>query len=152
MRGGHTASGPPPDPDALRRDRSSDRGWITLPAAGHTGPAPEWPLANQTAREGELWEREWRRPQATIWERNGQDLEVALYVRSLVDAESAEAPVTARALVRQQQDALGLSLPGMARNRWRIGAVPQAPTVAARSRFKVVPGGQGRRPEKERQA
>jgi hypothetical protein len=45
-----------------------------------------------------------------MWERNGQDAEVALFVRSLVAAEARDAPVAARTLVRQQQEALGLSL------------------------------------------
>lgn len=45
-RGGARAnSGPPPDPNALRRDRKEDKaGWTILPAEGRTGPLPEWPL------------------------------------------------------------------------------------------------------------
>jgi hypothetical protein len=70
-----------------------------------------------------LWAARVARPQAVMWERNGQELEVALYVRSLADAEQMDASVAARTLVRQQQEALGLSLPGLARNRWRIGEV-----------------------------
>lgn len=43
--GARTISGPPPDPNALRRDRKSDRdGWTTLPAEGRKGPTPPWPL------------------------------------------------------------------------------------------------------------
>ena len=43
--GARVNSGPPPDPDALRRDRKEDRaGWTILPAAGRQGDAPEWPL------------------------------------------------------------------------------------------------------------
>jgi hypothetical protein len=68
-----------------------------------------------------LWNREWKRPQAVEWERNGQEVEVALYVRSLVAAEKLDAPTNLRTLVKQQQEALGISLPGLARNRWRIG-------------------------------
>lgn len=38
-------SGPAPDPNALRRDRPSDKdGWTTLPAGGFTGKIPPWPL------------------------------------------------------------------------------------------------------------
>jgi hypothetical protein len=36
-----------------------------------------------------VWAGEWRRPQAVMWERFGQELEVALYVRCLVRAEQA---------------------------------------------------------------
>lgn len=147
--GARARSGPPPDPNALRRDRDSGD-WITLPAAGREGDPPDWPLSRQTIREKVLWAREWRRPQALEWERNGQELEVALYVRTLVAAEKSKAPTNVRTLVRQQQEALGLSLPGLARNRWRIEKLedaaatptPRAPVGgSARDRFKVVSGG-----------
>ena len=145
--GARARSGPPPDPHALRRDRDAGE-WVTLDAGGRDGEPPAWPLTGQTDREAELWEREWRRPQALMWERNGQELEVALYVRSLAAAERVDATVAARTLVRQQQEALGISLPGLARNRWRIAeadAGSEAPTVpagrSARDRFKVVTGG-----------
>ena len=55
-----------------------------------------------------------------MWERNGQELEVAIYVRTLVEAERRRVPTGVRTLLRQQQEALGLSLPGLLRNRWRI--------------------------------
>lgn len=145
--GARAHSGPAPDPNALRRDRDSGD-WVTLPVEGRAGEPPAWPLRDQTERELELWVSEWARPQAVMWERNGQEVEVAMYIRSLVDAESSRATVASRTLVRQQQEALGLSLPGLARNRWRIGeaetmAAPRAVAGAsARERFKVVAGGQ----------
>lgn len=133
MSGGARAhSGPPPDPNALRRERDK-AGWTTLPAE-RTGPAPEWPLSRASARELVLWEREWRRPQAVMWEANGQAEEVALYVRSLAFAERPKAPVSSRVLVRQQQEALGLSLPGLARLRWKVATAPvqsEAPAESA---------------------
>lgn len=91
-----------------------------------------------------MWAREWARPQAVMWERNGQEVEVALYVRSLKLAEMPKAPVNARTLVKQQQEALGVSLPGLAKNNWRIGHVSAAvaPQVA-RAGLKVVAGGSG---------
>ncbi|HYJ21616.1 MAG TPA: hypothetical protein VEW07_06310 [Solirubrobacterales bacterium] len=181
--GARAHSGPPRDPDALRRDRKSDPKWTTLPASGRAGPAPEWPLSGKAAhfpaltpswiseiedeekkqrlldqieseasalfsRELEIWTGEWRRPQAVQWEQNGQEIEVALYVRSLVAAEAPNAKVTLRTLVKQQQEALGLSLPGLARNLWKIKEVEDDPEAsrsepkaqAARSRFKVIDG------------
>lgn len=43
--GARVNSGPPPDPNALRRERKSDQaGWTTLPAEGRKGRAPRWPL------------------------------------------------------------------------------------------------------------
>lgn len=95
-------------------------------------------------------------PQALMWERYGQELEVALYVRRLAEAEAPEAKVTVGVLVRQMADSLGLTTPGMRANRWRIDrpgeptGQPQRPALAgaparksARDRLKVVPGGGG---------
>jgi hypothetical protein len=143
--GARPRSGPPPDPNALRRDRDSGD-WVSLPSK-REGKTPPWPLTDPSSRELSLWRVEWKRPQAVMWERNGQQVEVAVYVRSLVDAEQRGAPVAARTLVRQQQEALGLSIPGLMRNRWRIeGAEVEAPKAkrtraTARDRFKVVDGG-----------
>jgi hypothetical protein len=130
----------------LRRERDGGD-WVTLPAKGREGKAPAWPLSKASQRESTFWRREWRRPQAVMWERNGQELEVALYVRSLAAAELLDASVAARTLVRQQQEALGLSLPGLARNRWRIEHVeepsgqPARPAGrSVRERFRVVSG------------
>lgn len=148
MKGGHARSGPAPDPDALRRDRPSDEsGWVTLPADGREGEAPDWPLPEQSDREAELWAREWLRPQAVMWERNGQEHEVALYVRAYVAAEATGAPTNARTLVRQFMEGLGISVPGLLRNRWKIAAArsaaePRKASSSARDRFTVLPGGE----------
>ena len=142
--GARATSGPPPDPNALRRDRPSDAAeWVTLPSR-REGPTPEWPLSEATSRESELWAEQWSRPQAFMWERNGQQIEVAMFVRALVDAERPGAVVAARTLVRQQMDSLGLSTPGLRSNRWKIAGDEvaarrtQAPRQSARDRLKVV--------------
>lgn len=153
-KGGSRAfSGPPPDPNALRRDRDG-ADWTILPASGRDGDIPEWPLTVATnderaEREAELWARQWTRPQAIVWEANGQEDEVALFVRAFADAESPKSPVAARQLVKQLQETLGISLPGMLRLRWKIEANTPAATDtrpapaagSARSRLKVVDGG-----------
>ena len=144
---GHRA-GPPPDPHALRRERASDAAtWEHLPASGRTGPVPEWPLSRASARERRLWEREWRRPQAIVWERHGQAEEVALYVRALVAAERSNASAAERSLVVRLMDSLGISANGLARNRWIIGEAPVArqrastgEVVDIRERFRAVNG------------
>lgn len=44
--GARVNSGPPPDPNALRRNRPEDKaGWKMLPAEGRLGDPPAWPLA-----------------------------------------------------------------------------------------------------------
>lgn len=151
--GARARSGPAPDPTALRRERDAGE-WTILPAAGREGALPEWPLAEQSIREVELWARLWRMPQALMWERYGQDLEVALYVRRLSEAELMDSRVNLSTLVRQMADSLGLTTPGMRANRWRIAAdevaerressgKQPAKRRTARDRFKVVSGDGG---------
>lgn len=128
-RGMSTSSGPPPDPNAFRRDRSGDGAWIDLPPEGRTGRAPTFPLISPTPRERALWAIEWKRPQAVEWERNHMEVEVALYIRRLSQVELVDAPATLGTLVRQMQESLGLSLPGLARNRWRLRTAASYPTA-----------------------
>lgn len=145
-KGGHARSGPPPDPNALRRDRDQAE-WLDLPAGGRDGDTPAWPLPDQLAGELDLWAKEWRRPQAVAWERNGQELEVALFVRALVVSEGPKASAADRNVVQRKMCDLGLTVPGLRANRWRIvdGAAPkgqvrpQGPDwQSARDRLKVV--------------
>ena len=155
--GARAQSGPPPNPNALRRDRKQDQaGWSTLPAEGRTGPPPEWPLTEVRPREWDLWRTLWARPQAVMWERLGLDLEVALFVRTLAEAEEPEPRADAAKLTKQYMESLGLTAPGLARLRWKIGPVEQDTAPAeeatpkkaaprrksARDRLKVVPHGE----------
>lgn len=150
--GARSRSGPAPDPTALRRERDSGE-WSELPAEGREGATPDWPMEDQLSREADLWEILWRKPQALMWERYGQQYEVALYVRRAVEAEQMDAPVALSTLVRQLADSLGLTTPGMRANRWKILRPaehverPAAPVAlnpkSARSRLKAVPGGSG---------
>lgn len=118
--GARARSGPAADPNALRRDRKGDAEWTVLPAEGRRGAVPEWPLDGFSAREAELWESEWCRPQAVMWERNGAALEVALYVRRLAEAEQPGAATNLGTLVKQMMESLGISHDGLAKRRWTI--------------------------------
>lgn len=145
--GARMRSGPAPDPLALRRDKDK-ADWIHLPAAGRQGDPPPWPLARPAKRELQLWAEEWKRPQAIMWEANGQQNEVALYVRSFRDAEQADAGTALRTLVRQQMDSLGISLPGLRGCHWIIDPPDAQPSRkapgtdgTAKSRWKVLDGG-----------
>jgi hypothetical protein len=149
--GARARSGPAPNPNALRRSRDVNE-WVTLPAEGRTGEPPAWPLTRPLARELALWAELWSRPQATMWEQQSQQHEVALYVRRLVEAEKRDSAVNLSTLVRQMADSLGLTTPGMRAARWRIEpTVAEVPVPAAarparsssRSRLKVVSGGDG---------
>lgn len=139
-------SGPAADPNALRRDRKDDqRGWTDLPAEGRGGPAPVWPLEGFADRERELWDAEWRRPQAVMWERTGAELEVALYVRRLAEAEKPGAATNLGTLVKQLMEGLGISQDGLAKRRWRIVAdelavkrATAAPSEDVRARLQAL--------------
>lgn len=150
--GTRSRSGPAPDPNALRRDRQSDKsGWTTLPAEGRKGETPKWPALGQTAREAELWESMWRKPQAVIWERDGSYEYVAMFVRQLAEAEVEKASAENRKTVRMMFADLYLTSDALARARMRIAtdevaekrtekaAEPKA-APSARDRLTVVDG------------
>ncbi len=153
-KGGHAASGPPPDPNSLRQQRAVNlAGWSTLPAEGRSEAPPEWPLVDVQPREWDLWREMWAKPQAVMWERLGQEIEVAMFCRKLAEAELPKASVELQKVVRQYLDSLGLSVQGMLRNRWKVApagepeeqAEPPAapPRRSARGRMKVIDGGGG---------
>lgn len=148
--GARARSGPAPDPNALRRDRKDDASWLTLPANGRGEKAPAFPLLEPDARELQLWDTFWAKPQAILWERNGQTFEVALHVRTFFEAERPDAPSALRTLVRQQADALLLTIPAMHSARVRIShdevaekrdEVETPQRLSARDRLRAVDGG-----------
>lgn len=148
--GARLGSGRAPDPNALRRDRKDDAGWTTLPAEGRKAPAPKWPLIDPTPRELALWADFWRKPQALVWERDGQELAVAMHVRTFAEAEIAGAHTNLRTLLRQQASELLLTIPAMLSARIKIStdevavkreALADAPKrLSARDRLKAVNG------------
>ena len=156
-RGGHANSGPPPDPNALRNERSDVLGWKVLPVTGRSGPAPDWPLPEASERECWHWARLWKTPQATEWEKLGQLVEVAVYVRRLVEVEQPGATASLGNHVLRLAEGLGLTIPGMLRNRWQVGGgvapqseeptgtdgapSPRRSTGSARGRLTVVSDG-----------
>src|ERR1044072_6977010 len=75
--GARARSGPPPDPNALRRSRASDPAWTKIPASGRGKPAPEWPLPSASARELALWAEWWAHPVAVLWDEAQASYDVA---------------------------------------------------------------------------
>jgi len=146
--GARARSGPAPDPNALRRDRKDDAGWTILPAEGRKGKAPVFPLVEPSKRELVLWSRLWKLPQALLWEKNQQELAVAFHVRTMCEAERADALANLRTLVRQQAGELLLTIPAMYAARVRIAedevalkrAEASPARVSARDRLKAVKG------------
>ncbi|MDO5099305.1 MAG: hypothetical protein Q4D85_11220 [Corynebacterium sp.] len=111
--------GPPPKKNARRRNARPD--WVTLPAEGRKGRAPKWPLKGRSPAG---WTALWRKPQAVMWERNGDELLVARYLQisNLVqeNLSSGKVPTNALAEQRQLEDRLGLSPMAMKRLQWEI--------------------------------
>lgn len=159
--GARVNSGPPPDPNALRRDRPSDKdGWTTLPAEGRTGECPVWPLPtiypNEESSpaewalieaagevERDLWSELWSTPQAVAWEKLRWTREVALYARLQIRGELGDLDAGKEA--RQWSDRLGLNPASLLRLRWRIlptpvetGTASPRPPSRSRGRLKVV--------------
>lgn len=151
--GARARSGPAPtSTDRSHKAKAPDAtGWVTLPAAGRDGPAPEFPLSDPLSRELELWGQLWSKPQATMWEQLHQTFEVAAYVRLLTMAERPDAPVVAWTQVKQFAESLGLSVSGMQRNRWTVAKVDSAdaapslsavsPVASLSARLKAVSDG-----------
>lgn len=155
MKGGARAvSGPPPDPNALRRERDAGE-WIVLEPGKRTEAPPEWPLEGLSEREEFFWAGLWEKPQSDVWRRQEQVYEVALLARNLAAVENRGSQIALGTLVRQQMDSLGLTTPGLRQNRWRIGKADQVaarvPTKraalpapsSARTRFAVIDGDAG---------
>lgn len=147
--GARINSGPPPDPNALRRERQQDRdGWTTLPAEGRKGDPPAWPFAAGSDREAEVWSSIWRTPQAMAWSRLGWTHDVALYVRQLVLAEAGDLKAAGES--RQWSDRLGLNPAAMLRNRWKVAEDAVSARreqrqrgASVRDRLKALDGGAG---------
>lgn len=132
--GARTRSGPAPDPMASRRDRKDDASWVTLPAAGFDGEARAWPFELDNLDEVAMWDRLWRLPQASEWARLDMGDQVALYVRSYLEAAAPEASAGLRTAVLRMAGELGLTIPGMRSLRWQIGDVVPEVTVPVKRR------------------
>lgn len=131
-----------PDPNALRRERPSDiASWTDLPAGAKVSPAPAWCLVGSTDRELELWAYYWNKPQAILWQRNRQEMEVALFVRNLAIAElPGLGVVTLQTLLLKQMENLLLTIPAMYKARVKIVADQVSVKRATKATAKSAKG------------
>lgn len=151
--GARARSGPAPDPNSYR---SMDREWVELPPGGFEGVVPEFPLPravqfsryfedgrrvtepdpDETAAvwdaELELWAELWRKPQAAAWDALGLKFQVAAYVRAFLESVRADATSGLKTAVLRMEAELGLNVPGMRSNGWRIAEKSTVPQSAAR--------------------
>ena len=118
--GARSRSGPAPDPNALRRDRADDKGWVVLPAEGFAGVVPVFPLSGAMVSEVELWDELWAKPQAFMWSKLGLKFQLAAYVRAFLESVEVEASAGLKTAVLRMEGELGLSIPGMSSLRWKL--------------------------------
>lgn len=182
--GARNRSGPQPDPNSGRSDRrgfSLD----ALPAEGYSGKAPAFPLQQMRLfvetregsgrewtvvrefdeegtqafndREVELWSWAWGLPQAAAWAREPWRWHsVAMWVRTAVVCEGAEAQAADKNSLHRFADQIGMTPAGLRENGWKIAtdevaekrdADPQADARAEaralKSRLSVVADGSG---------
>lgn len=121
--GARSRSGPPPDPNALRRARANDPAWTRIPADVRAGKvAPEWPLVEPSVRELELWEAWWQQPVAVLWEDAHAEHYVAFTVRMFAEAEMPKARTEDRKSLNQMMANLYLTPDSQLRGRILIVA------------------------------
>jgi len=96
-----------------------------------------------------VWREEWKRPQAIVWDEQRLHRQVAMYVRTLVEAEEVGVAATRRTLLLQQENALLISTSALLKAGYRI-STNAAPAAAAKSatsagpRRSAVPSSRGR--------
>ncbi|RFA14568.1 hypothetical protein B7R22_05395 [Subtercola boreus] len=159
----------------MRRDRTDDAAWVTLPAEGFDGAVPAFPLPaipiydiywedkrrikefdkdatdDLHAREIELWEDLWSKPQAAMWSKLSLKYEVAAYVRGYIESTSAESNSGLKTAALRMAAEIGLSLPGMHSLRWRFSedelsvkrssAPARKAATSAKARFAALSNG-----------
>lgn len=170
--GARNRSGPRPQEDSGRSDA---RGYslTALPAEGYQGVAPSFPLPPRVVyedrrtfqvrddeatqitadREAEVWAWVWRTPQACAWSMPSERWRlytVAMWVRTFVLCESAEATAADKASLHRFADQIGMTTAGLAEMGWKVAVDEVAAKVAgpkraasSRSKLKVVRAGDG---------
>lgn len=146
--GARTGAGRPPDPTSLAEALRIESGAIrTLPKT-RPGAAPAWPLSKATPRERTVWTQMWKRPQAIVWEEQMSHRQVAMHVRTSVEAEEHGATAAIRGLLLRQENDLLLTHASLLRAGFRISVNPApAATVLASTPAaakKQVPSARGR--------
>lgn len=137
--GARARSGPPADPNALRRDRKDDKAWVDLPVSP-VEVVPDFPLVDSNDVERSLWAELWQKPQGHMWAALGLKWQVAAYVRAFSESVLPEASAGLKTAVLRMEAELGLSTVGMGQLRWTI-----ATDELAEHRDEVKPSRQSSR-------
>jgi hypothetical protein len=93
-------------------------------------------LPDALSVEVELWDELWRKPQGAAWDALGLKFQVAAYVRAYLESVAEKASAGLKTAVLRMEAELGLNVPGMRSNGWRISdgtaAAPATTAPAAR--------------------
>ena len=136
--GARARSGPAPDPNSYR---SMDKDWVELPADGFSGEIPDFPLPDALGLEVDLWRELWTKPQGAAWSSLGLKFQVAAYVRAFLESVESGASAGLKTAVLRMEAELGLNVPGMRSNGWRISDGPAtAPAATAKAARKTSSG------------
>lgn len=127
-----------PNEDSGRSDR---RGYslTALPAEGYTGPVPEFPLLDASAREIDVWSAAWSTPQACAWSMPSESWRirtVAMWVRLAVRCEDPEAGAALYAQLHRFADQVGMTTAGLAEMGWKVAVDETATKRAEKSTTK----------------
>lgn len=151
--GRRNRSGPQADENSGRSDR---RGFsLTALPSEYDGEIPDFPLANATSREVELWQEKWCGPHGAAWSQPSEQWrwwDVALWVRTAVRCEDPEAPAALLNNLHRLGDRAGLSTAGLAEMGWKVAVdqvaekrseapAPDEDEDDPRNRLAVVPDG-----------
>jgi hypothetical protein len=158
--GARNRSGPPKQEDSARSEALGFE-LTALPAKGYTGRIPKFPLPPRMVyaqywadgervveldvsasdhvadRERELWAWAWRTPQACAWSMPSESWRlhtVAMWVRTFVLCESAEATAADKNSLHRFADQIGLTPAGLRENGWKV-----AVDELAQQRRKAAP-------------
>jgi len=124
---------------------------LTALPSSYDGPIPDFPLDGASAREVELWEQKWRGPHGAAWSQPSEAWriwDVALWVRTAVRCEAADANAALISNLHRLGDRVGLSTAGLAEMGWSIATDDlaelrddkPAARKSSRDRLKVVGG------------
>jgi hypothetical protein len=161
--GARNRSGPPPDPSSGRSDRRQYK-LTALPASGYDGEVPAFPLPAvkvffeyfvekqktrefdaeasrlRADREQNLWEWAWRTPLGCAWSMMPWRWHtVAMWVRTAVLCESAEATAADKGSLHRFADQIGMTPAGLKENGWVIADDELAAKRAEPVQFEADP-------------
>ncbi len=120
-RGGPRNRGPLVRSGHSEAARLRHAGSLVLPAEGHQGDAPAFPLPGATDRELVVWREAWTTPQAVAWsDEPWRWRTIALWARWSVRTEADDASASVCAQTTRLADQIGLTPAGLSENQWRI--------------------------------